>query len=71
MKVMEGKVKLRRNLIFFKHRDMILLEDGRVILAKDREVRTVFALDRSTEIKLIKKDRFQIRTMTVHENIES
>lgn len=52
MKVMEGKIKLRRNLIFFKRRTMILLEDGRVILAKDREVRGVFIIDKKTEITL-------------------
>lgn len=68
---MEGKVKLRRNLIFYKRRNMILLEDGRVILTKDKEIRSVFFLDQGTEISLIKKDRFQIRTSVVHEIIES
>eukprot|EP00347_Sterkiella_histriomuscorum_P006028 403354346 len=71
MKVMEGKVKLRRNLIFFKRRTMILLEDGRVILTKDKDVRTVFILDKSTEITLQKRDRFQIKTVKIHEVVES
>ncbi|CDW85011.1 serine threonine-protein kinase pk61c [Stylonychia lemnae] len=71
LRVMEGKVKLRRNLIFYKKRKMILLEDGRVILAKDNLIRNVFVLNKCTEIFLVKKDRFTIRTQQIHENIES
>jgi len=71
MKVMEGKVKLRRNLIFFKKRKMILLEDGRVVLGKDNQIKNTFILDRLTEIFLVKKDRFSIRTPCIHEVIES
>jgi hypothetical protein len=71
MKVMEGKVKLRRTLFFFKKRKMILLEDGKVIFAKENKIKGVCRLDRHAEITLINKGRFQLKTPILHEVIES
>ncbi len=62
MKVMEGKVKLKRTLFFFKKRKMILLEDGRVLFAKDHKIKGICRLDRHAEIVLLSKNKFQLKT---------
>jgi hypothetical protein len=71
MKVMEGKVKLKRSLFFFKKRQMILLEDGKVIFAKHRKIKSMCRLDRFSEILVHNRSRFQLKTPQLSEVIDS
>ena len=62
MKVMEGKVKLKRTLFFYKKRSMILLEDGKVIFAKERRIKSMCRLDRFSDIISHSRSRFALKT---------
>ncbi len=69
--VMDGQVKVRRKLFFFKKRYMILLEDGTVYMTKEGHITFQIVLDKRTEITLLNKQRFEIKTPKFHEIIEA
>ena len=71
MKVMEGKVKLKRTLFFYKKRLMVLLEDGKVIFAKERKIKAMCRLDRFSDIILQSRSKFTFKTPQLQEVIES
>ena len=48
--VMEGTVKVRRRLFFYKRRQLYLLEDGTVFIVKDGHINNEFKLTKHTEI---------------------
>jgi ribosome biogenesis protein Tsr3 len=67
---MEGQVKVRRKLFFYKKRRLILMEDGIIFLVKHGHIKTEIVLDHNTKIELLKKDKLEITTKDINEIVE-
>ena len=62
-KIMEGIVKVRRKLLFFKKRKMILLDNGVVyFLRPDNKFKFGIKLDEDTYVVQNKPTRFTLQT---------
>jgi hypothetical protein len=70
---MEGEVKVRRKLFFYKERQLFLLEDGSVFLVKRGHINNELKLLQHTEVTYLNEGnmcRFLISTPKTYEYIE-
>lgn len=70
---MEGFVKVRRRLFFYKKRQLFLLEDGSVFIVKEGHINNEFRLNKHTEVTHISEGshcKFLISSTKTYEYIE-